>query len=97
MNIFESLLTSHPYLLIDGAMGTMLIEAGLDSGKPPETWNISNPDQVQAVHRGYIEAGARVILTNSFGMYRVSRDSLDDSQSSLKSIINFKFRSLARK
>ncbi len=67
MNAFESLLASSAYLLADGAMGTMLMDAGLEHGDAPETWNAAHPERVQAVHRSYIQAGAQVILTNTFG------------------------------
>lgn len=67
MKELESLLASEGVVLLDGAMGTMLIEAGLEQGDPPEEWNVTFPDRVRAVHRGYIGAGARLILTNSFG------------------------------
>jgi 5-methyltetrahydrofolate--homocysteine methyltransferase len=45
----------------------MLFAAGLESGASPELWNVDHPDRVRAIHRGYIEAGSRIILTNSFG------------------------------
>ncbi len=64
---WESLLESSGVILADGAMGTMLFAAGLQFGDPPESWNTLHPDRVQAVHRGYLEAGSRVILTNTFG------------------------------
>jgi len=54
-------------VLADGAMGTMLFEAGLQFGDPPEIWNLAHPDVVRGVHRGYLEAGARILLTNTFG------------------------------
>ncbi|MET1232369.1 MAG: homocysteine S-methyltransferase family protein [Candidatus Limnocylindrales bacterium] len=54
-------------ILADGAMGTMLFEAGLQFGDPPEIWNLAHPDVVRGVHRGYIDAGARILLTNTFG------------------------------
>lgn len=54
-------------ILLDGAMGTLLIDAGLEPGEPPELWNITHPDRIREVHRRYIEAGSMVILTNSFG------------------------------
>ena len=54
-------------ILADGAMGTMLFEAGLQFGDPPEIWNLAHPDVVRGVHRGYVEAGARILLTNTFG------------------------------
>jgi 5-methyltetrahydrofolate--homocysteine methyltransferase len=54
-------------ILADGAMGTMLFEAGLQFGDPPEIWNLAHPDVVRGVHRGYLDAGARILLTNTFG------------------------------
>jgi 5-methyltetrahydrofolate--homocysteine methyltransferase len=54
-------------VLADGAMGTMLFEAGLQFGDPPEIWNLAHPDVVRGVHRGYLDAGARIVLTNTFG------------------------------
>ncbi len=54
-------------VLADGAMGTMLFEAGLQFGDPPEIWNLAHPDVVRGVHRGYLDAGARILLTNTFG------------------------------
>ena len=58
-------------MLADGAMGTMLFAAGLASGDPPEVWNLAHPDVVRAVHRGYLDAGARILLTNTFGANRL--------------------------
>lgn len=54
-------------VIFDGAMGTMLFNAGLSSGAIPELWNIEHPDRVQNVHRQYFEAGADVVHTNTFG------------------------------
>ena len=71
MNVLEQLLASNDYILADGAMGTMLMAAGLTQGDPPEEWNVSHPEQIRAVHRGYIEAGAQIVLTNSFGGNRL--------------------------
>jgi 5-methyltetrahydrofolate--homocysteine methyltransferase len=62
---------SQGWLLADGAMGTMLIERGLAHGDPPEMWNLERPDEIAEVHRTYIEAGAQIILTNSFGGNRL--------------------------
>lgn len=80
MNILESLLASSEYLLADGAMGTTLMAAGLEHGDPPEEWNVLHPDRVRAVHRSYIEAGSRIILTNSFGgsRFRLKLHGLQD-------------------
>jgi 5-methyltetrahydrofolate--homocysteine methyltransferase len=63
----QELLRDQPIILADGAMGTMLFAAGLVSGQSPELWNVEYPDRVQAIHRGYVEAGTQLILTNSFG------------------------------
>ena len=54
-------------LLFDGGMGSMLIGHGLATGWPPEEWNASRPDVVAGVHRAYLEAGAEVLETNTFG------------------------------
>ena len=51
----------------DGAMGTSLQEAGLPPGGCPEAWNAERPEVVAAVSRGYVEAGAQLVVTNTFG------------------------------
>ncbi len=58
-------------LVLDGAMGTMLFQAGLQSGACPELWNADRPEPVQAVHRAYLDAGCDVVETNSFGGTRL--------------------------
>lgn len=67
MNKFEELLQTPGPVLLDGAMGTMLMDAGLEQGNAPEEWNVLHPDRVREVHRQYIQSGSRLILTNSFG------------------------------
>lgn len=59
------------YILLDGAMGTMLQSAGLPAGALPETWNITQPEKVTAIQRRYVEAGSRVIYANTFGANRL--------------------------
>lgn len=54
------------FLLADGAIGTELQRRGLEPGACAESWNADHPDQVEAVHRAYVEAGARLLTTNSF-------------------------------
>lgn len=54
-------------LVLDGAMGTMLQERGLKPGQSPEELNLTMPEVVAGVHREYLEAGADIIVTNSFG------------------------------
>jgi len=67
MNRWQTFIERNGAALADGAMGTMLFDQGLESGGSPELWNIEQPDRVGAVHRGYLEAGAELILTNTFG------------------------------
>lgn len=55
------------YLVFDGAMGTMLQEAGLEAGELPELLCLEQPQEVVAIHRAYVEAGSQVITTNTFG------------------------------
>lgn len=61
-------------LLADGAMGTELQARGLPSGGCPEVWNRERPAAVAAVHRAYVEAGARLIETNTFGATRLKME-----------------------
>ena len=54
-------------LLGDGAMGTMLQDAGLTDGGAPELWNVTQPDKVRAIYQAYVDAGSHIIETNTFG------------------------------
>lgn len=67
----QALLASHPPIIADGGMGTMLFSLGLESGEAPELWNVEQPDKVRSVHQDYIDAGAQIILTNTFGGNRL--------------------------
>jgi 5-methyltetrahydrofolate--homocysteine methyltransferase len=58
-------------LILDGAMGTMLQERGLPPGGCPEEMNLSAGAVVAGVHREYAEAGADILVTNTFGGNRV--------------------------
>jgi 5-methyltetrahydrofolate--homocysteine methyltransferase len=62
-----SLLAERPWLLADGATGSNLFEVGLQSGDAPELWNSDHPERIARLHRSFVEAGADIILTNSFG------------------------------
>lgn len=70
MNRFKRLLEQGP-VLFDGAMGTMLYNMGIYINRSFDETNISNPQLVIKVHRGYVDAGAMVIQTNTFGANRV--------------------------
>jgi methionine synthase I (cobalamin-dependent) len=61
------LLAQRPWLLADGATGSNLFERGLVSGDAPELWNVNYPDRIAGLHRNFVDAGADIILTNSFG------------------------------
>jgi len=80
MNKLDQLLATTETIVLDGAMGTMLFAAGLVSGGSPEEWNVSHADQIRAVHRQYVDAGAQLILTNSFGgsRYRLKLHNMED-------------------
>lgn len=67
MNPLKELLKTGEPILLDGAMGTMLIDAGLEQGDCPEIWNIKHPERIAEIHRKYIQAGSQLVLTNSFG------------------------------
>jgi methionine synthase I (cobalamin-dependent) len=54
-------------VVIDGGMGTLLQDMGLDDGGSGELWNVERPDVVRDAHRAYAEAGARILTTNTFG------------------------------
>ena len=59
-------------MLTDGAWGTQLQARGLDPGECPDEWNLTRPAEVEQVARAYVEAGSRVILTNTFGANRIA-------------------------
>src|SRR5215470_12064071 len=59
-------LRSGRVLLMDGAMGTELQRAGIGEGECYEVWNLTHPEKVRAIHQAYVDAGAEVLLTNTF-------------------------------
>ncbi|MFA5069219.1 MAG: homocysteine S-methyltransferase family protein [Candidatus Omnitrophota bacterium] len=54
-------------LVCDGAMGTMLMQKGMPAGECPDYWGIVNHKTLLSIHKSYIEAGADMITTNTFG------------------------------
>ena len=72
-------------LTLDGAMGTLLQERGLPPGGCPELMNRTAPEVVGGIHREYAEAGADIIVTNSFGGNRpkLSHYGLEDAVADL--------------
>jgi 5-methyltetrahydrofolate--homocysteine methyltransferase len=71
-------LSTQPFVLGDGAMGTMLQAAGLTSGGAPEAWNVARPEVIRGIYQAYVDAGSQVITANTFGgtRYRLGRDDL---------------------
>jgi 5-methyltetrahydrofolate--homocysteine methyltransferase len=66
-NRFTHLLATRPWLLADGATGSNLFDMGLMSGDAPELWNFEHPERIATLHKSFVDAGADIILTNSFG------------------------------
>lgn len=64
------MIDKNKYVVLDGAMGTALTKLGLKPGEIGEFWNIDHPEKVIQVHKSYINAGADIIYTNTFGISR---------------------------
>ena len=67
---FEELLKTKEFVLLDGAMGTMLQKKGMKMGETPEALNLEKPQWLLDIHRQYIEAGSDIIYANTFGANR---------------------------
>lgn len=65
-------------LFFDGGMGSLLQERGLKQGELPETWNLKKPEELIRIHREYLEAGADIVLANTFGANGFKYDNLDE-------------------
>lgn len=63
-------LASAAPVVTDGAWGTEMQRRGLPAGACPDAWNLQQPEKVEQVARAYVEAGSRVIITNTFGANR---------------------------
>ena len=55
------------FLFLDGGMGTLLQEAGLQPGELPERWNVSHADVIVKIQKDYFDAGSNIVLANTFG------------------------------
>jgi methionine synthase I (cobalamin-dependent) len=71
MSLLEELYAAAPVLL-DGAWGTQMQARGLKSGECPDEWNLTHPERVREVARAYVDAGSRIILSNTFRANRIS-------------------------
>lgn len=72
MNVVEYI--KHNRLYFDGGMGTMLQNAGLQTGGLPEVYNIEHPDVVLSIHKKYVDAGCDVITANTFQAGEIKLD-----------------------
>lgn len=75
----------HPFVLLDGALGTELQQAGMPAGERPEAFMLRAPQTVTAIHKAYIKAGATVIYTNTFG---ATRKKLDGTGLTVPQVVN---------
>ena len=66
-------------IILDGGMGTQLQALGLPMGQAPELWNLTEPEKVTEVHRRYVEAGSRILYTNTFGVNRMKASRIGHS------------------
>ena len=80
MNFREYLKNNIVYL--DGGMGPLLQERGLNPGEHPERWNLLHSDVITDIHKAYFDAGSNVVCTNTFGA-----NSLKFSDTELEQII----------
>ncbi|RWX78375.1 betaine--homocysteine S-methyltransferase [Neorhizobium lilium] len=79
-NALTELLAEKGVLLADGATGTNLFAMGLEAGEAPEIWNETAPEKIVKLHQDFVDAGADIILTNSFGgtRHRLKLHKADD-------------------
>lgn len=64
---FKTLLNTKEFIILDGAMGTLIQKSGAKYDHCPETLNITQPELIESFHRGYIEAGSDIVCSNTFG------------------------------
>ena len=72
-------------VVFDGAMGTMLQQNGLNIGQSTEVFGFENPDKVMKIHKLYLDAGANIITTNTFGANEIR---LEKTKYSVEKIID---------
>ncbi len=67
MDSILNALAAGQVIVCDGAMGTQLQARGLTAGAMPELWNAEHPEVLTAIHNDYLQAGARIVTSNTFG------------------------------
>jgi 5-methyltetrahydrofolate--homocysteine methyltransferase len=70
MHAFIADLIKDGPILTDGSWGTQIMKRGLQPRESPDSWNLTHPEKVEEVAREYVDAGSRIILTNTFGANR---------------------------
>ena len=67
-------------VILDGGMGTLLQERGLQPGEAPERWNLTHANDVVAIHKAYFDSGSNIVNTNTFGANTLhfSEDELEE-------------------
>jgi len=83
-NVDIQKILKNKFLLFDGAMGTMLQREGLKAGQLPESYNIYHPEIIYNIHKEYLQAGADIITTNTFGANRLK---LKDCNYSVQEVV----------
>lgn len=76
MNILEKIKSGITYF--DGGTGTLLQSWGLMPGEQPEMWNLTHPEKIIEMHRMYLDAGADILTTCTFGANRLKFDNLEE-------------------
>ena len=74
MSVLTELAEKGGAVVLDGGMGTLLQDLGLDDGGSGELWNVERPETIRDAHRSYAEAGAQLLTTNTFGGTRPRLD-----------------------
>lgn len=81
---FKKFLDSKEFILLDGAMGTLIQKSGVKYESVPETLNITHPDLIESFHKAYADAGSDIVYSNTFG---ANAYKLKDSGYSVEQII----------
>lgn len=81
---FKKFLDSKEFVLLDGAMGTLIQKSGVKYESVPETLNITHPDLIESFHKAYADAGSDIVYSNTFG---ANAYKLKDSGYSVEQII----------
>lgn len=81
----SELLDVNAVLIADGATGTNYMDMGLGPGDPPELWNVDHPERVTSLYQRFVDAGADIVLTNTFGA-NASRLALHHAQARVREL-----------